>query len=960
MQHMNKIGRLSTILLITIMCMPVIYQVLAIPQMPHQFYGSVTIAGEPAPDGTLVEAKINNVMYANTTTLDGKYGYSPVFYVPADDPETPTKEGGANGETVDFYVNGVYAASYTFQIGSVTRLDLAIIAPLPHADFTANATSGNEPLTIIFTDMSENFDSITSWNWNFGDGATSNLQNPTHTYEQNGTYTVSLTVVGIKNGETVEDTETKVDYIQVFDTNPVADFTATPTSGVAPLQVSFTDTSTSYDGIISWSWSFGDGGTSTEQNPTHVYETEGTYTVTLTVAEADGDTDSETKTNYITVTVVPPPTIVSFSPPYSPVTDVEGASRTFSITVDQLVNVTWLINGTLLSTVYNTMTSSMGITDAPLGIWNVSAVASNVNGTAMQTWIWNVTTALPPPHADFVANVTSGTEPLTVAFTDLSEYFGTITSWQWDFNNDGVIDSTEQNPVYTYVQNGTYTVTLTVVGELGTDTETKTNYIQVFDTDPVADFYATPTIGIKPLEVRFYPNCTSYDGIVSWRWNFGDGTNSTEESPVHTYTEVGIYTVTLTIREADGDTNSKTRTNYITVTAVEFLNIRPRADKYLRGDTISFYINSSEPIHIAIMIFDPTGYPASWIDLPQDYWWNVSGYWVIAYNYGMLTITSDAPLGNWNWKALEYNATLPSSEWNVLAAGTFTVESLTLEMILERLNEINATITDIQGDMVLIKTDLGTIKTDIGTVNSLIEGMNATLVTIQGDVAVIKTDVATIKVKLDAINATIVDIKGDVATIKTDLGTIKTDLDTIDAVLVGIDEGVAYIKTAIDDVELKLDSLDITAINATLVEIKDGLASINSKIGSIETSLTSINAKLVAFNGTIATISSDIGTIKVSIDNINLKVVAINGTVATIETDLGTIKGTITSIDGNVATIETDMGTLQTTLEDIKSVTGIVAVTWFAVAFSLIAAVFAIVAAALIWGKRGSSWTRLT
>jgi len=898
MQHMNKMKKLSTILLIAIMCMPAIYQILAIPQMPHQFYGSVTISEEPAPDGTLVEAKINNVTYANTTTLDGKYGYNPVFYVPADDTETPTKEGGASGETVDFYVNGVYATSYTFQIGSVTRLDLAITAPLPHADFIANVTSGNEPLTVVFTDSSENFDSITSWNWTFGDGATSNLRNPMHTYEQDGIYTVSLTVVGVKDGETVEDTETKVGYIQVFDTNPVADFTATPTSGVAPLEVNFTDTSTSYDSIISWSWSFGDGGNSTEQNPTHVYESEGTYTVTLTVAEADGDTDSETKMNYITVTAVPPPSIVSFNPPYSPVSDMEGASRTFSVTVDQMVNVAWLMNNTQVFSEENVTTSSYTNTSAPLGVWNVSAVATNLNGIAMRTWIWNVTTAL-PPRADFVANVTSGTEPLTVAFTDLSQYFGTITSWQWDFNDDGVIDSTQQNPSYTYVQNGTYTVTLTVVGELGTDTETKIGYIRVFDTKPIANFYAVPTSGIKPLEVRFYPNCTSYDGIVSWSWNFGDGTNSTEESPVHTYTEVGTYTVTLTIREADGDTNSKTKTNYITVTAVEFLDIHPRANKYPRGDTISFYINSSEPIHIAIMIFDPTGYPAWWIDLPQDYWWHVDGYWVIAYNYGMLTIPSDAPLGNWNWTALEYNATLPSPEWNILATGNFTVESLTLEMVLERLNELNATITNIQGDIVLIKTDLGTIKTDISTINSLIEGMNATLVTIQGDVAVIKTDVATIKTKLDALNATIVDIKGNVATIKTEIGTIKTDVDTINATLVRID-------------------------------------------------------------GRIATINSTIGLIQTDISAIELKVTEIDGNIVTIQTTLGTIQGKITSIDGNVATIETDIGTLQTILEDIKSVTGIVAVAWFAVAFSLIAAVFAIVAAALIWGKRGSSWTRLT
>ena len=93
-------------------------------------------------------------------------------------------------------------------------------------------------------------------------------------------------------------------YLQIIeDTQPIANFVASPTSGSEPLTVSFTDQSTSYDGIVSWLWDFGDGETSTEQNPTHIYS-EGTFAVTLTVQESDGDSDAETKTDYITVTAV--------------------------------------------------------------------------------------------------------------------------------------------------------------------------------------------------------------------------------------------------------------------------------------------------------------------------------------------------------------------------------------------------------------------------------------------------------------------------------------------------------------------------------------------------------------------------------------------------------------------------------------------------------------------------------
>ena len=80
------------------------------------------------------------------------------------------------------------------------------------------------------------------------------------------------------------------------------------------------------------------------------------------------------------------------------------------------------------------------------------------------------------PVANFTANITSGTVPLTVQFTDIST---NVTSWAWDFNNDGTVDSTEQNPVYTYTAAGNYTVNLTVSNADGNNSEVKTDYIVV-------------------------------------------------------------------------------------------------------------------------------------------------------------------------------------------------------------------------------------------------------------------------------------------------------------------------------------------------------------------------------------------------------------------------------------------------------------------------------------------------
>ncbi|OGO00702.1 MAG: hypothetical protein A2Y59_05030 [Chloroflexi bacterium RBG_13_52_14] len=149
------------------------------------------------------------------------------------------------------------------------------------ADFSASPTLGKSPLTVQFSDQSTG--EISSWKWDFDSDGTvdSTNQNPTHAYSTAGTYTVSLTVTG---ADGADDTEVKVGYIRVGEL--LAGFTASPTSGIIPLTVQFTDQSVGE--ITSRSWNFGDGGTSTAQNPSHTYSTNGTYSVTLTVTGPAG------------------------------------------------------------------------------------------------------------------------------------------------------------------------------------------------------------------------------------------------------------------------------------------------------------------------------------------------------------------------------------------------------------------------------------------------------------------------------------------------------------------------------------------------------------------------------------------------------------------------------------------------------------------------------------------------
>ena len=168
-----------------------------------------------------------------------------------------------------------------------------------------------------------------------------------------------------------------------------------------------------------------------------------------------------------------------------------------------------------------------------------------------------------PPATNFTGSPTSGSYPLTVSFTDLSS--NDPTSWDWNFG-DGTAHAYTQNPSHQYTAAGTFTVTLTASNACGSDVEVKTGYVSVTTptTPPVAAFTASPTSGPAPLAVTFVDQSTG--GATSWTWNFGDGSPlSYVQNPVHTYTAVGQYDVTLTVSN-DFGSDSETKVDYITAT----------------------------------------------------------------------------------------------------------------------------------------------------------------------------------------------------------------------------------------------------------------------------------------------------------------------------------------------------------------------------------------------------------
>lgn len=161
--------------------------------------------------------------------------------------------------------------------------------------------------------------------------------------------------------------------------------------------------------------------------------------------------------------------------------------------------------------------------------------------------------------ADFTATPLTGITPLQVQFTDIS--VGDPTSWAWDFDNDGTVDSTEQNPLFTYTEGAVYSVKLVASNDAGSDEVTKTDLIDAVGV-PVADFTATPTSGPASLAVQFTD--TSTLSPTSWLWDFGDTNTSTQQNPLHTYTTPGVYNVSLTSTNAAGS-NTETKTGFVTV-----------------------------------------------------------------------------------------------------------------------------------------------------------------------------------------------------------------------------------------------------------------------------------------------------------------------------------------------------------------------------------------------------------
>jgi len=194
-------------------------------------------------------------------------------------------------------------------IAQLERIDYITVLPSPSADFSANITLSCIPAAINFTDLSTTpVGTITQWDWDFGDGATSNLQNPSHTYNTAGFYTVTLSVTSSTGCKSIVS---KGNYIRVL-SGIATDFNySISPSCQPPYAVNFQNQSNG-PGNISYSWDFGNSQTSTLQSPSTVYSAPGTYTITLNAQSDLGCTGSVQKTitlTSVTTDFIAPPNI---------------------------------------------------------------------------------------------------------------------------------------------------------------------------------------------------------------------------------------------------------------------------------------------------------------------------------------------------------------------------------------------------------------------------------------------------------------------------------------------------------------------------------------------------------------------------------------------------------------------------------------------------------------------------
>jgi gliding motility-associated-like protein len=367
----------------------------------------------------------------------------------------------------------------------------------------------------------------------------------------------------------------------------IANFSANPLMGCAPLTVNFQDLS-QYATTVKYD--FGDASFSTMRNPSHTYTSMGLYTVIQTLTQNGFSEDTLKKTNYIVVD----------EPVPKPDFTVDSVYCTPALVT---VNNT-SIGGTLFNWDFGNGDISVLPNPIPViyntpGEYNIRLIAFNTVGCS-DTLIKRIR-IVARPQASFTLNSRKGCMPFSVVFNNTSIQSQT---YEWDFG-DGAV-STAQNPVHAYTAPGKYKIILTAKNDICTNSFTDS--IEVF-LPPTADFTANPTyVNISEGASADINFISQLSGTGSVLWNFGDGNTSLATQPTHTYTNGGRYDVSLTYTDSiSGCSVTTTKKQYIFIDMQENIFVPTVFTPNNDGNNDVFEVKTSGVYQVKVIVFNRWG-----------------------------------------------------------------------------------------------------------------------------------------------------------------------------------------------------------------------------------------------------------------------------------------------------------------------------------------------------------------
>ena len=511
-----------------------------------------------------------------------------------------------------------YSSAGTFQASlTVTNTTTGCTSNTTQSIVVSNFAAGiTAPATVCAgTSVSIQDNSTTganSWSWNFGNGHTSQQQNPSITYFNPGTYTITLTAGNTSSG--CQSTITK--QITVLPP-PIISFTANPLTGCTPATITFTNNSSPG---TSYTWDYGDGQTATGQNPPpHIYTSEGIYTVTLTMTGANGCTASKVVTDMIQVFPVVADFIADVTEGCDPLTvQFTESSVSPNPTQNPIVSWLWTFGD---GTTYNGQTPPPHV--YPLGVYDVSLTVTTQSGcTETHTWTDSITVG----HidlVDFTSFPLSVCAKTDVEFTNLSvigvPHDPNDVTYSWDFSDPP--GSVAQNPSHQFTSDtGYFDVTLIVNYRGCRDTIKKEDVVYIIA--PVSLFSPDHPVTCNPesFPVNIHFTDVSKYGFPSdsvyMFWDFADGSpivpfldaqisDPDKGSISHIYNNYGSYPVKQVIYNyTTGCRDSSVRTVFISRIDA---SLGLSNDSICRGGTVQVASTSTSTHPLDSWMYDAPG-----------------------------------------------------------------------------------------------------------------------------------------------------------------------------------------------------------------------------------------------------------------------------------------------------------------------------------------------------------------